>query len=69
MFDPEFNERAMSARRRITGNPWFKRGTLFRSAWNVLWPAKAPMTVHEIVDAMLTSKGVADPTPKQYKDL
>jgi hypothetical protein len=28
MFDPEFNARAISARRRVTGNPWFKRGTL-----------------------------------------
>src|ERR1700704_4374601 len=32
MFDPEFNCRAISARRRVTGNPWFKRGTLFREA-------------------------------------
>jgi hypothetical protein len=27
-FDPEFNGRAMAARRRVTGNPWFKRGTV-----------------------------------------
>jgi hypothetical protein len=28
-FDPEFNVRAISARRRVTSNPWFNRGTMF----------------------------------------
>jgi hypothetical protein len=32
LFDPEFNARAIAARRRVTGNPWFRRGTLFRTA-------------------------------------
>jgi hypothetical protein len=36
MFDPEFNARAFAARRRVTGNPWFKRGTLFRAALEAL---------------------------------
>jgi hypothetical protein len=36
MFDPDYNVRAISARRRVTGNPWFKRGTLFRAALDVL---------------------------------
>jgi hypothetical protein len=26
MLDPDFNARALSAKRRNTGNPWFKRG-------------------------------------------
>jgi hypothetical protein len=69
MFDPEFNARAISARRRVTGNPWFKRGTLFRSALDVLRAAKEPMTVREIVDALLAAKGVTDATAKNYKDL
>jgi hypothetical protein len=25
MFDPEFNARTVAARRRVTGNPWFRR--------------------------------------------
>ena len=29
MFDLAYSVRAISARRRVTGNPWFKRGTLF----------------------------------------
>jgi hypothetical protein len=69
MFDPEFNARAISARRRVTGNPWFKRGTMFRSALDVLRAAKAPMTVREIVDALMTSKGITDATTKQFNDL
>src|SRR6202047_2005023 len=49
MFDPEFNARAISARRRVTGNPWFKRGTLFRAALEALRAAQRPLTVHELV--------------------
>src|ERR1700732_4309533 len=49
MFDPEFNARAISARRRVTGNPWFKRGTLFRQALDALRAAQRPLTVHELV--------------------
>jgi hypothetical protein len=69
MFDPEFNARAISARRRVTGNPWFKRGTMFRSALDVLRASKEPMTVREIVDALMASKGITDATTKQFNDL
>jgi hypothetical protein len=69
MFDPEFNARGIAARRRVTGNPWFKRGTMFRAAMDVLRAAQGPMTVREAVDGMLAAKGVTEPTAKQYKDL
>jgi hypothetical protein len=69
MFDPEFNARAITARRRVTGNPWFKRGTMFRAALEALRAAEGPMTVREIVDAILAAKGVTDATEKQYRDL
>jgi hypothetical protein len=36
MLDPDFNARAISAKRRNTDNPWFKRGTLFRATVDVL---------------------------------
>jgi hypothetical protein len=68
MFDPEFNARAISARRRVTGNPWFKRGTLFRHALDVLRTATVPMSVTEIAAAMLAAKGVK-PTTKQRKGI
>jgi hypothetical protein len=69
MFDPEFNTRAISARRRVTGNPWFKRGTLFRTALDALRNATAPATVRELADAVLTAKGITDATERQHEML
>jgi hypothetical protein len=69
MFDPEFNARAISARRRVTGNPWFKRGTLFRAGLEALRAAPEPMTVRAIVDAVLARKGITDATAKQHEML
>jgi hypothetical protein len=69
MFDPEFNARAIAARRRVTGNPWFKRGTMFRVALEALRAAPEPMTVREIVDAVLVRKGIQDATAKQHEML
>jgi hypothetical protein len=69
MFDPEFNARTIAARRRVTGNPWFKRGTLYRGGLDVLRAAQAPMTAREIIDAMLAARGVTDATLKQRNDL
>jgi hypothetical protein len=65
MFDPEYNARSIAARRRFTGNPWFKRGTLFRAAIDVMRTAQGPLTVQQIADAMLVAKGVKEPTRKQ----
>ena len=56
MLDPDFNAQAISAKRRNTGNPWFKRGTLYRSAVDVLRRAASPMTAREISDALLAGK-------------
>jgi hypothetical protein len=56
MLDPEFNARAISAKRRNTGNPWFKRGTLYRSAVDVLRRAASPMTADDICQALLVGK-------------
>jgi hypothetical protein len=44
MLQPGFNVAAIAAKRRNKSNPWFKRGTLFRSAVDVLRRASAPMT-------------------------
>src|SRR5271163_2713014 len=69
MFDPEFNARTIAARRRVTGNPWFKRGTLFRAALEALRGAPEPLTVRELVDSLLAAEGVRDATAKQHRDL
>jgi hypothetical protein len=65
LFDPDFNARTISARRRQKTNPWFKRGTLFREALDVLRTATGPLTVAEIGAAVLASKGVLNATAKQ----
>jgi hypothetical protein len=69
MFDPEFNARAISARRRVTGNPWFKRGTLFRASLDALRKAAGPLTVRELADAVLAAKGITDATERQHEML
>lgn len=65
MLDPDFNARAISAKRRNTGNPWFKRGTLYRSAIDVLRRDGQPMTAREISDALLDGKS---PTPTRKQE-
>ncbi len=56
MLDPDFNARAISAKRRNVGNPWFKRGTMFRSAVDVMRRAGTPLTAREITDALIAGK-------------
>jgi hypothetical protein len=68
MLEPGYNVRSIAVRRRKP-NPWFKRGTMFRHALDVLREAEQPMTVREIVLRMLDAKGVADAAPKRIRDL
>jgi hypothetical protein len=65
LFDPDFNARTILARRRQKTNPWFKRGTLFREALDVLRKAAAPLTVAEIGAGVLAAKGITDATARQ----
>jgi hypothetical protein len=51
LYDPNFSVRGISIRRRVTGNPWFRRGTMFRYALDALRTAAAPMTVSELTAA------------------
>jgi hypothetical protein len=68
MLRPDFDIRAISAKRRNKSNPWFKRGTLYRSALDVLRRAQAPMTAREIAEALIADKAVPA-TRKQFTDL
>jgi hypothetical protein len=68
MLQPGFSVAAIAAKRRNKSNPWFKRGTLFRSAVDVLRRAGAPMTAREISDALIADKA-PQATPKQARDL
>jgi hypothetical protein len=69
LFDPGYNVRRISIRRRYKGNPWFKRGTLFRHAIDVLRKAKEPMTARQIAEHMLATKGVSGVSAKAVRDL
>ena len=67
LFDPDFNARTISARRRQKTNPWFKRGTLFREALDVLRKAAGPLTVAEITTGVIAAKGIKDATADQRR--
>jgi hypothetical protein len=56
MLEPDFNLPSIAVRRRKP-NPWFRRGTVYRAALEVLRNAPAPMTAREIAEAMLVAKG------------
>jgi len=68
MLNPAVNIRLIAPKRRNMGNPWFKRGTLYRSAVDVLRRAERPMTAREIADALTAGK-TPEPTRKQTANL
>jgi hypothetical protein len=68
MLQPGFSVAAIAAKRRNKSNPWFKRGTLFRSAVDVMRRAAVPMTAREIADALIADKA-PQATRKQAIDL
>jgi hypothetical protein len=64
MLQPDFNISRIAPKRRVLGNPWFKRGTLYRSAIDVLRRAERPMTARDIADVLIAGKS-PEPTRKQ----
>jgi hypothetical protein len=68
LLDPEYSLRRISIRRRKP-NPWFKRGTVFRSAIDVLRTAEKPLSAQAIAEAMLAKKGVAGVDRRALRDL
>jgi hypothetical protein len=57
MLDPGYNPARITVKRRQP-NKWFKRGTLYRRAVDVLRTATGPMTTAEIGAAILMVEGV-----------
>jgi hypothetical protein len=68
MLAPDFSVATIAAKRRNKSNPWFKRGTLYRSAVDVMRRAATPMTAREIADALIADKA-PEATRKQAIDL
>src|SRR5438445_13645348 len=56
MLSPDVNLRLIAPKRRNVGNPWFKRGTLYRAVIDVLRRAAVPMTADDICKALLAGK-------------
>src|SRR5579872_4525216 len=68
MLSPDFNVSRIAPKRRNTGNPWFKRGTLYRAAMDALRRAGKPMTAREMMLAILDGKET-NATRKQELDV
>lgn len=68
LLDPKHNLRRIAIRRRKP-NQWFKRGTIWRAALDVLRQAKSPLSVSELAAHMLAAKGIADPPRSAVEQL
>jgi hypothetical protein len=69
LYDPAFNLRRISARRRHRVNPWFKRGKMFPHVLDILRAAEAPLTVREITRRVLAAQGETDPSAQAIRTL
>ncbi|CAN7396992.1 hypothetical protein LJR220_003542 [Bradyrhizobium sp. LjRoot220] len=68
MLSPDVNIRLIAPKRRNVGNPWFKRGTLYRAVIDTLRKASGPMTADDICKALLAGK-TPEATRKQANNL
>jgi hypothetical protein len=68
MLDPTFNIRRISVKLRQP-NPWFKRGTIYRRAVDVLRTATEPMTARKVAERTLAAAGIAKPNKAALADL
>jgi hypothetical protein len=57
MLDPTYNLRRIAVKRRKS-NPWFKRGTVYRRAVDVLRTATEPLTAREIAERVLAAANI-----------
>jgi hypothetical protein len=68
MLDPSYSLRAISVKRRRP-NPWFKRGTVYRRAVDVLRAATEPLTAREIAERVLIAAKVTNHKKASLADL
>lgn len=68
MLDPGYSLRAISVKRR-KANPWFKRGTIYRRAVDVLRTATEPLTAREIADRVLDAANIETREDAAVRDL
>ncbi|MGY8638153.1 hypothetical protein RAD15_37350 [Bradyrhizobium sp. 14AA] len=68
MLDPSYNLAGITVKRRQP-NKWFKRGTLYRKAVDVLRTAPEPMTAQELAAAILAAHGVQDASKEDVQSV
>src|ERR1700694_4429353 len=68
MLVPTYNLRRIAVKRRQP-NPWFKRGTVYRRAVDVLRTAPEPLTAREIAERVLAAAKVDNPKRAAVADL
>jgi hypothetical protein len=69
LFDPAYDVRRITARRRYKGNGIFKRGTILRLALDVLRKAQGPLTAREVTERMMAIRGVTDIAAEPMRSL
>lgn len=69
LFDPGYDVRRISARRRNRENPWYKRGHMYRSVLDALRNASEPLTTKAIARHMLVARGIAEPSADDVRYL
>jgi len=65
MFDPAFNLKQIAAKRRREQSAFFKRGTIFRRAVDVMRGRTEPMTVAAMADAVLIAAKITNPSKRE----
>ncbi|MBI5264613.1 MAG: hypothetical protein HY852_22695 [Bradyrhizobium sp.] len=68
MLDPNYNLAGIAVKRRKP-NKWFKRGTLYRKAVDVLRTAAEPMTAQELAAAILGAHGVQGASKEEVQNI
>ena len=68
MLDPGYSLRAISVKRRKP-NPWFKRGTVYRRAVDVLRMSEKPLTAREIAERVLAAANIKSADNAALADL
>lgn len=66
LLQPGYSVRRIAVRRN-EHNGYFKRGTMFRHAIDVLRKAEKPLTTREIGERMFAAQGVAKPALKDVR--
>jgi hypothetical protein len=67
MLDPTYSLRRIAVKRRKP-NPWFKRGTVYRRAVDVLRTATEPLTAREIAERVLAAHNIKRPDKRALAD-